>query len=65
MEAYKRAAGRMFPTFSEALGVAVSLGYRKPEQIVPVKTEPPERPGPDHSFNGAIERALNRRGRRR
>lgn len=29
IESYKKSSGRMFPTWSEVLEVAISLGYRK------------------------------------
>ncbi len=32
LDAYKRAAGRMFPTCSEILEVIRGLGYQKPDQ---------------------------------
>jgi hypothetical protein len=35
MDEYKRSSGRMFPTWSEVLEVVRSLGYAKPEAVVP------------------------------
>jgi hypothetical protein len=32
MQEYKKASGRMFPTWSEVLEVLKSLGYEKPDE---------------------------------
>lgn len=37
MDDYKRKSGRMFPTWSEVLEVVRSLGYAKPEHLLPVE----------------------------
>jgi hypothetical protein len=37
MDDYKRKSGRMFPTWSEVLEVVRSLGYTKPEHLLPVE----------------------------
>ena len=41
MDEYKRKSGRMFPTWSEVLEVVRSLGYTKPEHLLPVPLPQP------------------------
>lgn len=44
MQAFKVRSGRVFPTHGEVLRVAVSLGYRRPVDVIELDPEVFERP---------------------